>query len=36
MSSEDVRLDGQRSDRRGLSEALRGVHKTVEQIVASR
>ena len=34
MSSEDVRLDWQRSDRLGISEAIWGLHKTVDQIVA--
>ena len=34
MSSDDVRLDWQRSDRLGISEAIWGLHKTVDQIVA--
>ncbi|NKB75429.1 MAG: circadian phase modifier CpmA, partial [Synechococcus sp. s2_metabat2_7] len=34
MSSADVRLDWQRSDRLGISEAIWGLHKTVDQIVA--
>ncbi len=34
MSSDDVRLDWQRSDRIGISEAIWGLHKSVDQIVA--
>ena len=34
MRSDDVRLDWQRSDRLGISEAIWGQHKTVDQIVA--
>ena len=34
MTSADVRLDWQRRDRLGLSEAIWGMHKTVDQIVA--
>ncbi|EHA58605.1 nickel pincer cofactor biosynthesis protein LarB [Synechococcus sp. WH 8016] len=34
MSRADVRLDWQRSDRLGISEAIWGLHKTVDQIVA--
>ena len=34
MTSADVRLDWQRSDRLGLSEAIWGMHKSVDQIVA--
>ena len=33
MSSDDVRLDWQRNDRLGISEAIWGLHKTVDQIV---
>ena len=34
MSSDDVRLDWQRSDRIGISEAIWGLHKSVDQSVA--
>ena len=34
MSSDDVRLDWQRNDRLGISEAIWGLHKSVDQIVA--
>ena len=34
MSSDDVRLDWQRNDRLGISEAVWGLHKSVDQIVA--
>ena len=34
MSSDDVRLDWQRNDRLGISEAIWGLHKSVDQIAA--
>ena len=34
MSSDDVRLDWQRNDRLGISEAIWGLHKSADQIVA--
>ncbi len=34
MSSDDVRLDWQRNDRLGISEAIWGLHKSSDQIVA--